>query len=165
MLFGKKKKEAKNLSFQPYDKGIDLPDFPGYKEDPMPFSARKKFEPFQKKVHESSFLPLEPLQKDFMIPQRKKKLQEMEQFPERKFPEKMEKARQGEKPFFVRMDAYHEVLGIIEALQERLRNIEGVLAELSKLKREEDRELDTWHNDLEKIKEQLLLLDKKLFEP
>ena len=175
-LFGKKKKEVKNPVFQPYEKGLDVPDFPESNKDlPLLEPDSKLFEPFKKSVHEAN-KPLDTLPKfktheDISIPERKKKIQESFR-PASKLHEHREisherakkQFKETEKSVFVKMERYKEVLDMVEKIKERLNEVDGILAELNRIRREEDKELDAWYQDLERIKGQLLDLDKRLFE-
>ncbi|MBT4174502.1 hypothetical protein HOE07_02380 [archaeon] len=69
-----------------------------------------------------------------------------------------------EQPLFVKIDKYRDVMNNLGKLKKRLSEAEGVLAKMNKLKEEEDRELEAWHGDLEKIRTQLLSIDRNLFE-
>ena len=82
----------------------------------------------------------------------------------KQFDRKPQKMHQ-EKPLFVKMDTYKEAIEMIEKVKEQLQQIDHTLNELNRIKREEDQELDAWHQELGKIKDQLLALDKKLFQP
>ncbi|MBT3395161.1 hypothetical protein HOA59_00160 [archaeon] len=71
---------------------------------------------------------------------------------------------EGDKPIFVKIEAYKDAIESIEAIKGLCKEADGVLGELSKIRAEEDRELAKWHNDIDKIKNKLLVVDKKLFE-
>ena len=57
-----------------------------------------------------------------------------------------------------------EVIDNLNKLKSRLNEAGNILNKLNRLKEEEDRELAAWHNDLARIKTQLIDIDKKLFE-
>jgi len=69
-----------------------------------------------------------------------------------------------EQPLFVKIDKYRDVVETLNKLKVRLKDADQILAKLNRLKEEEDRELIAWRGDLEKIRGQLLNIDKKLFE-
>ncbi len=69
-----------------------------------------------------------------------------------------------EQPLFVKIDKYRDVMDNLSKLKKRLGEAEGVLTKMHRLKEEEDRELEAWHSDLEKIRTQLLNIDRNLFE-
>ncbi len=71
---------------------------------------------------------------------------------------------EGDKPIFVKIEAYKDAIESIETIKGLCKEADGVLVELSKIRSEEDRELAKWHNDIDKIKNKLLVVDKKLFE-
>jgi len=69
-----------------------------------------------------------------------------------------------EKPLFVKVERYRDVVETLKKLKARLNDADTVLGKLGQLREEEDRELAAWQSDLEKIRSQLLDIDKKLFE-
>ncbi|MFH1638557.1 MAG: hypothetical protein ABIB71_09085 [Candidatus Woesearchaeota archaeon] len=69
-----------------------------------------------------------------------------------------------EKPLFVKIEKYREVMSTVNELKKRLNEASAILTELNKIKEEEERELNSWHDDLELIKERLMSIDKTLFE-
>lgn len=70
----------------------------------------------------------------------------------------------GEKPLFVKIEKYKEVMATVNELKKRLSEASSILTELNKIKENEERELAAWHDDLELIKERLMSIDKTLFE-
>lgn len=69
-----------------------------------------------------------------------------------------------EKPLFVKVERYRDVVETLKKLKARLNDADVVLGKLGQLREEEDRELAAWQSDLEKIRSQLLDIDRKLFE-
>lgn len=69
-----------------------------------------------------------------------------------------------EKPLFVKIEKYRDVVDTLKKLKARLSEADTILSKLNHLKEEEDRELAMWQSDLEKIRNQLLDIDRKLFE-
>lgn len=69
-----------------------------------------------------------------------------------------------EQPLFVKIEKYKDVVETLSKLKGRLGEAENILNKLTRLKDEEDREIAAWHNDLEKIRMQLMEIDRKLFE-
>ena len=69
-----------------------------------------------------------------------------------------------EQPLFIKVEKYQSVMDNLKKLKAKLAEADGSLAKLTKLRDEEGRELSAWHNDLEKVKGQLMEIDKKLFE-
>ena len=169
-LFSKKKKEdMKNPAFQPYENNAELPPLPEYHETMMmPSSQQKKpvFEPLHKKETYSGmkeeYFPSFEMPQDDVVPLRKKKIEQFKPIVVER-PAKVSLSK--EKPMFIKLEKYKEVTQMVALIKEKLREIESILMELNRIKKEEDRELDSWHHDLERIKEQLLEIDKKLFEP
>ncbi|MAG78481.1 hypothetical protein CL616_03905 [archaeon] len=69
-----------------------------------------------------------------------------------------------EQPLFIKIDKYRDVVKNLGKLKSKLSEAGNILNKLNRLKEEEDRELAAWHNDLEKIRGQLMEIDKRLFE-
>ncbi|MBI5797783.1 hypothetical protein HZA98_02680 [Candidatus Woesearchaeota archaeon] len=69
-----------------------------------------------------------------------------------------------EKPLFVKVEKYRDAVETLRKLKERLSDADVILGKLSHLREEEDRELAAWQSDLERIRTQLLDIDRKLFE-
>ena len=69
-----------------------------------------------------------------------------------------------EKPLFVKIEKYRDVVETLKKLKGRLNEADTILSKLNRLKEEEDKELAMWQSDLEKIRNQLLDIDRKLFD-
>jgi len=69
-----------------------------------------------------------------------------------------------EKPLFVKIEKYRDVVETLKKLKTRLNEADNILDKLSNLRAEEDRELAMWQSDLEKIRGQLIEIDRNLFE-
>jgi hypothetical protein len=69
-----------------------------------------------------------------------------------------------EKPLFVKIEKYKDVVETLKKLKARLNDADIVLGKITRLKEEEDRELAMWQGDLEKIRNQLMDIDRNLFE-
>ena len=69
-----------------------------------------------------------------------------------------------EKPLFVKVEKYRDVVETLKKLKARLSDADTILSKLGQLREEEDRELAAWQSDLERIRSQLLDIDRKLFE-
>ena len=69
-----------------------------------------------------------------------------------------------EKPLFVKIEKYRDVVDTLKKLKTRLNEADNILDKLSSLRAEEDRELAMWQGDLEKIRGQLMEIDRSLFE-
>ncbi len=69
-----------------------------------------------------------------------------------------------EKPVFVKIERYREAMAEIDNLKQKLKETEYVLDKLEDIRTQEQVELSNCHNNVNKIKEKLLEIDKKLFE-
>ncbi len=70
----------------------------------------------------------------------------------------------GDKPLFIKMDKYKDAINDIENIKKRIREAEGILGELERIKAEEDKEIESWKVEIERIKNKLMDVDRKLFE-
>jgi len=78
-------------------------------------------------------------------------------------PRQEPKAQLGEKTLFIKIDDYEAGISAIERLKEKLKDIDNVLNSIEKLKRQEDTELDSWHKDIESLKQKLMTVENRLF--
>lgn len=69
-----------------------------------------------------------------------------------------------DKPVFIKLDNYRDVLSSLENIRKKIRDAESMLENLHKLKGEEERALENWKTQIESLKNKLLDIDKKLFE-
>ncbi|HII15716.1 MAG TPA: hypothetical protein HA362_05375 [Nanoarchaeota archaeon] len=69
-----------------------------------------------------------------------------------------------EKPLFVKVEKYREVMVTLNELKNKLKDAGDLLVELNKIKEQEERELSAWQDDLNAVKEKLLSIDRTLFE-
>ena len=69
-----------------------------------------------------------------------------------------------EKPVFVRLEQYREVIANMDVLKQKIKETEYFIDRIEELRAQEQVELENCHNNLNKLKEKLLSIDKKLFE-
>ena len=122
---------------------LELPKFPDLPEEPSFPTA-----------YEQEFAAPEESPDEFGIPERRQ---------ERPMFEPVER-RSIEKPVFVKIEQYREALDNIEAIKTKVREAEELLSRLDQLRSQEDKELQNWHDNVARIKDKLLSVDKKLFE-
>jgi len=68
------------------------------------------------------------------------------------------------KPIFVKLNNYKSAKDSLGKIKDLAKEAESLLSDLNQTREEEDKELDKWKADIEKIKNNLLSVDKKLFE-
>jgi len=68
------------------------------------------------------------------------------------------------KPIFVKIEQYKEALDILNEINRKVKEAEDVFSEIEKIREERDKKIDIWKANLQKIKEKLMSVDKKLFE-
>jgi len=146
MLFGKKNKDSK------FD--LDVPEFQGFQ--PQKMEVRNPEKPrFPSFEHEFGTIKKEvgnPMPK-IITPK------EMSISPSRRTPFIGEG-----KPIFVKIDNYKEAMENIDRIKGLTNEAEALLDRIHKIRSDEDRELEGWHRDLDKVKDRLLTVDKRLFE-
>jgi len=69
-----------------------------------------------------------------------------------------------EKPIFVKIDQYKKMISTIEGIQDKLDDAAKLVSEIKSIKLEEDHLLDAWHSNIERIKNDLVRIDKRVFE-
>ncbi|MBT3865906.1 hypothetical protein HOF78_02250 [Candidatus Woesearchaeota archaeon] len=70
----------------------------------------------------------------------------------------------GNRPVFVQIDDYKDAMNSIEVLKQKIREVEYILDRLNEIKSQEQLEISNCETSLNKIKEKLISVDKKLFE-
>ncbi len=71
---------------------------------------------------------------------------------------------EGGRSLFVKIDKYEDAVRTVDKIKEDLRKTDEILGRLEAIKSKEDAELDAWHNDIKKVKDRLLHIDRVLFE-
>jgi len=79
-------------------------------------------------------------------------------------PQIVQQAIHEEKPIFVKIDKYKTAIHLIDSIKAKIKEAENTLDELMRIKDEEERNLRAWKDEIEKIKNKLLDIDKNLFE-
>src|SRR3989338_2406278 len=68
-----------------------------------------------------------------------------------------------EKPLFIKIEKYKSAMEELESLKEKIHTTEEILNSLEDIRRKEDRQIQTWREELNKLKNKLLNIDKDLF--
>lgn len=153
-LFTKKKQDQSQSN-----NGGDLPELPEFPdmhdssmhEDVLEFPS---YEPTIKDIKDEV-----DKEDDFDVPQRERAMPQAQQ---RNSQQKM--GMNDEKPLFVQIDKYKDVLRSIEVLKAKLANAEDLLKGLDELKSKEEQKIEEWKQDVQNMKERLLTIDQELFE-
>jgi len=69
-----------------------------------------------------------------------------------------------DKPIFVKLDQYKKMIETVDEIKVKLEESSKLLNEIKGIKLEEDHLLEIWHNNIEKVKSDLLRIDKRVFE-
>ena len=160
-FFGKKK--PKEMKEQKNEHELaDLPDFSSAKTDDdfkfpeFPEYESKEIDAYNDSYNEPIVEP--PRAEDFISKGMEMPMEEHEDFQMQR-PMQQEEGR----PIFIKLDDYKDAIHTLDIIKARLRETEKILNEISNLRREEDRELENWKSDLERMKEKILYIDRKLF--
>jgi len=70
-----------------------------------------------------------------------------------------------EKPVFVKVDEYKDILDILDLTHEKVRKARAMLAKIQELKRQEDTTIENWKHDLDIVESRVTEIDQKLFHP
>lgn len=70
-----------------------------------------------------------------------------------------------QKPVFVKLDKYNEVLKAIKSMKTKVHNAKVMLHKVRKLKRDEDVELELWQASLDQVENKISMIDSSLQEP
>tara|TARA_Y100000034_G_C6905797_1_gene420241 strand:+ start:4752 stop:5174 length:423 start_codon:yes stop_codon:yes gene_type:complete len=65
---------------------------------------------------------------------------------------------------FVKIDKYQESMRTLNLIKESLMNTEHILTKLHQIKSQEDDEIQKWHDQIKRIKQKIVYIDKNLFE-
>jgi hypothetical protein len=68
-----------------------------------------------------------------------------------------------EKPLFVSVDDYQQVLGSISYIRNRLQDAEALVKKLNELKVSEEKEFDSWRAQLEDLQKKLAYVEDVIF--
>ncbi|MFH1327177.1 MAG: hypothetical protein ABIH59_03565 [archaeon] len=114
---------------------FDLEDF---EEEPT-FEEPEEFDPEFKKETE------------FQQEQDSKKFESEENIPFRR------------EPVFIRIDKFEDALKTFEKTKKEVSEIEKALRDISTVREDENKELESWQNEVVKVKEQIEKVDKDIF--
>lgn len=141
---------------------MDMPDLG------LPMRNREERTPFEEK-----FSKLEPMPMPKMAEEREPRLQEVVGNPftmplriDRPVYDNQQPQQQigGERPLFIKVEEYREAMGNIENLKKTLKETEELLDKIESIRMAEEEELKRCQSNVDAIKEQLLFIDKRLFE-
>jgi len=150
-MFLFKKKKLKTSQFQQFPeipKESKLPKFPSYK------ALSKKPE----------IPPLPPFKGSFDIPERKPAVKAHGKIVLPSFKEISPKPKQifREKSLYIKMEEFEKILNTLELIKNKINNAESTLLGLEKFKEKEDIELSRWKDEINKIKENLISVERRL---
>lgn len=156
-IFNRKKKEERILPLPEFPRLPNEPNFSFYdeqvdKKESFPKQEFKKITPTENFSFEKQMTPSfekEDISFDDFVP-RKSPLTTIE--------------RHDDKPLFVKVDKYKESAKTVEAIKSKLEEADAVLKTLTRLREEEEKELQEWQSSLDEVRQKLMKVDKDLFE-
>lgn len=158
-LFSKKRKEEALTTAKTPENLPELPEFPEMhdeelQEDVLEFPS---YEPTIKDIKGE----VGKEDEEFEVPKRESRLDHRVQSSAPAF---SKTSIDDEKPLFVQIDKYKDVLRSLEVLKAKVADVEDLLKGLEELKQKEEEKLQEWKEDVQSIKEKLLSIDQELFE-
>jgi hypothetical protein len=143
--FKKKKPQIPNLSkFPDIPKESKLPKFPSY-------GTSKRQD-------------IPPLKDNFEIPKREPLMRQQPITAAPTFEEETPISRpeiQG-KPVYVKMEEYKKILNALDVVKNKINKAEETLLSIERFKEREDMELRKWKEEVNRIKENLIMVERKL---
>ena len=70
-----------------------------------------------------------------------------------------------DKPIFVKIDEYHDILDILQLTSAKVKQARQMLAKVQDLKHQEDEALENWKQGLDIVESRVQEIDQKLFHP
>ncbi len=70
-----------------------------------------------------------------------------------------------QKPVFVKLDSYKEVLTLLNSMKVKLDKAKETLEEVKKLKKDEETEINLWENSINEVEKKIMFVDDALGEP
>ena len=132
-----------------FNNSDDLPEFPDTSEDDDSLHYEPTIADIKNEVGKDEE------DEEFEIPEAESRPTRRDMSPKREL---------SDKPIFVKIDTYKEVLHNIDMLKVKINDAEEILRNLEDVRTEEEEKLTQWKKDLQDIKEKLLSIDSELFE-
>ncbi|MFH1787311.1 MAG: hypothetical protein ABH811_00770 [archaeon] len=66
-------------------------------------------------------------------------------------------------PLFIRIDKFEESMDIFEKTKEKISTIEHLLRDIQNIRQQEEKELNSWAQEIQIVKQQIEKVDKELF--
>ncbi len=70
-----------------------------------------------------------------------------------------------QRPVFVKIEEYHEVLNLVKAIRRKLEEAKETLSKINDLKNEEDHQIELWRTALDEIEKKVDFVDHSFNEP
>ncbi len=70
-----------------------------------------------------------------------------------------------QKPVYVKLDEYNNILTLVDTLKEQVTAAKQTLGEIRKLKQEEDVELEIWQTVVTELENRIAFIDNTITEP
>jgi hypothetical protein len=69
-----------------------------------------------------------------------------------------------DKPVFIKIDKYENVVGAVNVIKKKIEQAKGTLSKLSDLKTQEDNELEKWSTELGNVENKIEVIESMLSE-
>ncbi len=159
-FFGLGKKKKKTGTKLPV--GMELPPLPPIDNFEAIGRYNKKKPEFP--VYKEETKDLGPPNLDLELPKREKVIKKEPIAPIKSIPIKTHIHNVEDKSIFVEIDDYKAAIAKIESIREKIRDAEKILDDITRLKHEEDNQLESWKRDIGEVKRKLIEIDQRLFE-
>ncbi len=165
-LFSKKKKENFQVLNNVMPLQQDLPEFPELDDNTVGSPPTPEFPNYESSITNiKNAVEEEQIDEDFKIPERNDKNSQKVMANVQPTNSTTSKLMLNEdKPLFVKIEKYKDVLHHIKLLKEKLEEAENTLKTIDEIRTHEEQKIEDWKNDIQSIKEKLLSIDSKLSE-
>lgn len=153
-LFNRKKKEERS--------SLPLPEFPKLPtETNFPFYDEQLNDKKENYMSKQDFnIPKESF--SFEESPKEKEDVDFSEFASRRSPVVIEK--RDDKPLFIKIDKYKESVKTMDSIKVKLEEAQELIKNLTKLREQEEKELQEWQSSLDDVRQKLMKVDKNLFE-
>ncbi len=120
--------------------------------------------PLRKKlVMQQNWQPQQPMRELRQLPQMPRQITTQPRYERMEAMQPRYSQPSGSKPLFVQIDEYSKIIETVNSLKFSLSEAERILGNIKQLKEKENDELARWDEHLNRLKDKLLMIDKRLF--
>ncbi|MCD4666857.1 hypothetical protein K8R47_03540 [archaeon] len=89
---------------------------------------------------------------------------ELDSEPMEEFHEPIAQVSKEDKNLFIKIDKYEHAMKMVDKVRDDIKEAEDIFDKLIELRKEEDKELESWSDDLKRIKGKMMTIDQTFFE-